>query len=106
MLQDLPPSPHLPMLLVWVVRTPAELLVLAPRVMAAAREKGVALTVKLHYTGGGGLYFGVRLSGFVQRHVMVVPVAAAAAVGLDAGYGGAGLHALHSRRADQEAGKM
>jgi hypothetical protein len=52
--EELPPSPLLPVLLVWTARHPAELLLLAPLVIAAARDKGVALTAHLHYTGGHG----------------------------------------------------
>lgn len=51
-LRDLPRLPALPVLLVWTVRYPAELLLLAPHLLAAARDKGVALKLHLHYTGG------------------------------------------------------
>jgi hypothetical protein len=51
-----------PMLLVWTARHPAELLVLAPRLLAAARAKGVTLAAHLHYTGARAAS-GRRLGG-------------------------------------------
>lgn len=48
---SLPPSPLLPLLLVWSTRSPAELLVLAPRVIEAVRERGILLTARVHFTG-------------------------------------------------------
>ncbi len=44
-----------PLLLIWTARHPAELLVLAPRLFAAAKAKGVAMTTHLYYTGGSTL---------------------------------------------------
>lgn len=53
--QELPSSPLLPVLLIWTARHPAELQVLAPLLLAAAKAKGVALTAHLHYTGMQGI---------------------------------------------------
>ena len=62
------PAPSPPVLLVWAARHAAELLVLAPRVLAAARARGITLAAHLHYTGAGGpaRREGRRVPGFVH----------------------------------------
>lgn len=57
---------HPPVLLIWAARHPAELLVLGPRVAAAAAAKGVTLTAHIYYTGACVGLCGVYLAAAAQ----------------------------------------